>query len=372
MTQETFEIRLVTAPGLETVLAEEAREAGFAPQSVEPGGVHLQGTWSTVWAANLRLRGAARVLARIGGFRALHLAQLDKRARKFGWAEVFRKDRPIRIEASCKSSRIYHAGAVKQRIERALQEELGATISDEAEIRLLVRMENDFCSFSVDTSGAPLHQRGHKFAVGKAPMRETLAALFLRQAGFTGHETVVDPMCGSGTFILEAAERAAGLAPGRSRAFAFEQLASFDATTWAELKTEASPKAEPATGFYGSDRDSGVIRMAGQNAERAGVAQMTTFACHAVSDLNPPEGAPGLVICNPPYGARIGNKKALFGLYGALGEVLKTRFGGWRVGVVTSEAGLAKATGLGLKPAGPLVAHGGIKICLYAGAITEV
>ena len=146
---------------------------------------------------------------------------------------------------------------------------------------------------------------------------------------------VVDPMCGSGTFVIEAADIAAGLNPGRTRHFAFEKLATFDAAAWEAMKA-AAPSRVPAGMFFGSDRDAGAIRMAKQNAERAGVSAFTRFAQQSVSDLVPPEGPPGLVIVNPPYGTRIGDKKPLFALYGALGQVLKARFSGWRVGLVTT------------------------------------
>lgn len=131
-----------------------------------------------------------------------------------------------------KSSRIYHSAAAAQRIETAIREELGATIAADAELCIKARIDDDLCAISIDTSGESLHKRGHKQAIGKAPMRETLASLFLRQCGYDGTEAVVDPMCGSGTFVIEAAEIAAGLKPGRSRRFAFEQLAGFDQAAW--------------------------------------------------------------------------------------------------------------------------------------------
>ena len=363
MSGEAFEIFLAAPPGLEAVLADEARAAGFNVTGEVPGGVTVQGGWPEVWRANLVLRGAGRVLARVGGFRAMHLAQLDKRARKFPWGDVLRVDVPVKVEASCHASRIYHDKAAQQRVERALAEELGVTVDAKAGLRVMVRIEDDFCTFSVDTSGEPLHRRGHKEAVGKAPMRETLAALFLRQCGYDGSETVVDPMCGSGTFVIEAAEMAAGLHPGRSRRFAFEDLAGFDAEAWAEMKQVPSVGTE--TVFHGSDRDAGAVNSAAANAERAGVAAFTRFEQMAVSDRMAPDGPPGLVMVNPPYGGRIGNKKLLYALYGALGKTLKERFSGWRVGIVTSEGGLAKATGLTFKPGGAPVPHGGLKVKLY-------
>ncbi|KRW95819.1 RNA methyltransferase [Paracoccus sp. MKU1] len=359
-----MEIFLVATPGLEEPLAEEARALGWDAQ-VQPGGVTFTGGWPDVWRANLEIRGATRVLARIGAFRALHPAQLDKRARRFPWADWLRPDVPVRIEASSRKSRIYHAGAITQRIEAAIRDTLGAPIAEDAPVTLKIRIEDDLCTISLDTSGESLHRRGHKQAVGKAPMRETMAAMFLRQCGFDGREPVLDPMCGSGTFVIEAAEIAAGLRPGRLRRFAFEQLPGHDAQAWQAMRSAPVPPVPAQPRYHGSDRDPGAIRMSRENAARAGLDGWTSFENRAIGELQRPEGPPGLVIVNPPYGARIGNKGPLFGLHAAMGEVLRERFRGWRVGLVTSEAPLARATGLPFREPGTYVAHGGLKIRLW-------
>lgn len=363
-TPAPFEIFITTAPGLEPALCAEVAQAGFTDPVILPGGVTIQGGWPDVWRANLTLRGASRVLARIGSFRAMHLAQLDKRARKFAFGDVLRADIPVKVECTCKASRIYHAGAATQRIETALRETHGITVSGDAALILKTRIEDDLVTFSLDTSGDPLHKRGHKLGVGKAPMRENLAALFLRQCGYTGAEPVVDPMCGSGTFVIEAAEIAMGLLPGRTRSFAFETLSSFDPAAWAAMKAPGEGHT-PAARFYGSDRDAGAIKMSMDNAVRAGVGDHCTFTRHAVSDLQRPEGPPGLIIVNPPYGARIGERKLLFSVYGALGKTVMERFRGWRVGMVTTDAGLAKSSGLPFLPNADSVAHGGLRVTLH-------
>jgi len=359
-----FEIFLVVAPGLEAALRDEARAKGFKKATITKGGVTIRGIWRDVWRANLELRGATRVVARIAAFRASHLSELDKRARKVAWSEVLRADRPFSVEASCKGSKIYHSGAAEQRIERAIREELGAPFDPEADVCVRARIENDICTIGVDTSGDLLHKRGHKQAVNKAPMRETLAALFLQLCGYDGNEPVVDPMCGSGTFVIEAAEIAARLLPGRSRHFAFEDLATFDASGWQRLLDAQAP-IKPLHRFYGSDRDAGAIAMSRANAERAAVSGFTEFNQHAISDLVAPEGPLGLVIVNPPYGDRIGDKKRLDPLYRSLGQTLQARFTGWRVGIITNEARLATATGLPFHaPIGP-ISHGGLRVALY-------
>ncbi len=361
---EPFEIFLVCAPGVEELLCAETAEKGFASPMVSPGGVTIIGGWPEVWRANLELRGAVRVLARIGSFMAFHLAQLDKRARKFPWGDILHKDVPVKVQVTCKASKIYHAKAASQRIETALTENHGITLSPDAEMVVKVRIDDNQVTISLDTTGEALHVRGHKEAVGKAPMRENLAAMFLRQCAYDGREPVVDPMCGSGTFLIEAAEIGAGLQSGRSRSFAFEKLSSFDANAFEDMRRPASG-VDLSQRFYGSDRDSGAVRNAGANAQRAGVADWITFACHGAAEVRPPDGPPGLVIVNPPYGGRIGNKKLLYALYGSFGQTMLTHFKGWRVGLITSEPSLAKATGLPWKPQGPPVAHGGMKIWLW-------
>ncbi len=365
-----FEIFLVAAPGHEITLAEEAREKRFVAPHVVEGGVAVRGGWPEVWRANLELRGAGRVLARIGAFRALHLAQLDKRARRIAWADLLRPGTPFRVEATCRKSRIYHSGAAAQRVERAIADALGSAPSADAEIAIRVRLDDDLCTLAIDTSGEALYKRGFKAAVAKAPMRETLAAMFLRQCGFDGREPVLDPMCGSGTFVVEAAEISAGLAPGRARRFAFESLATFDPPAWQALGARAGPAAAvtAATRFHGSDHDPGAIRMSRANAERAGVSDLTDFRELTADAITPPDGPPGLVVVNPPYGARIGEAADLARHHRALGRALRERFHGWRVGLVTSEPSLAAATGLPWTAPSAPVSHGGLRVTLWQTA----
>jgi len=361
-----FEIFLATAPGLEGVLCDEVKANGFrAPKAVK-GGVTIEGRWHDVWRANLMIRGASRILARLGTFRTTELADIEKRARRLPWSTILRPGVPVRVEATATRSRIYHTGAIAERVGRAVCDAAGTTLSDTADLAIAARFENDVCTISIDTSGTLLHKRGFKEAVAKAPLRETLAALFLRQCGYGGTEPVLDPMCGSGTFVIEAAEIAAGLMPGRARRFAFEHLATFDEAAWTALKASKAAEARtPSVRACGSDRDAGAIAMSRANAERAGVAAFTEFHERTVSELTAPEGPPGLVIVNPPYGARIGDRKTLRPLYRALGRTLLEKFAGWRVGLVTADAALAKATDLPFLPPSAPVAHGGLRITLF-------
>ena len=364
----SFEIFLATTPGLEHALYDEVRGKGFKQATAIKGGVTIQGGWPEVWRANLWVRGAARVLARIVSFKVVHLSQLEARAAEIAWADILNPKYPFRVEVSCSKSRIYHSGAAAERIERAISHVLKIDPSPnaaiDAAITIMARIDHDICTISVDTSGVLLHKRGFRAAINKAPMRENMAALFLQQCGYRGTEPVFDPMCGSGTFVIEAAEIAARLNPGRSRDFAFEKLVTFDPLAWEKMR---SVTRQPATGirFYGSDRDAGAVKMSTENAARAGVEQIVEFKQQTISDMMPPTATPGLVIVNPPYGKRIGEKHKLTPLYQTLGRVLSERFSGWRVGVITADKDLAYATGLPFLPPAAPVQHGGLRVILF-------
>lgn len=360
----SFEIFLATAPGLENALYDEVRSKGFKQAKATAGGVTIQGGWPEVWRANLWIRGASRVLARIASFQVMHLSQLDVLAREVAWSDILRPKTPFRVEVVCSKSRIYHSDAAAERIIKAISETLKAPHSPDADITVMARIHRDICVISVDTSGELLHKRGYKESVNKAPMRENMAALFLQQCGYKGSEPVFDPMCGSGTFVIEAAEIAARLNPGRARHFAFEKFVNFDKEAWEKMRS-VQRQASSEFHFYGSDRDEGAIKMSIENATRAGVAGLAEFKHQTISDMTPPTPTAGLVILNPPYGTRIGGKKKLMPLYQTLGAVLRARFSGWRVGIITADAGLAKATGLPFLPQSAAVQHGGLRITLF-------
>lgn len=367
---DQMEVYCVSVPGFEAVLLDEVQQAGFSNARIDEIGVSFVGEWDDVWKANIMLRGATRVLVRVGSFRAMHLAQLDKRSRKFPWDIYLRPDVPIRVEATCRKSKIYHDKAAKQRFQKAISETIGCPIADDASVVVKVRIFDDLCTISIDSSGDGLHKRGHKEFVGKAPIRETMAALCLRACGYSGEQPVLDPMCGSGTFLIEAAEIAQGMFAGRERTFAFENLATADASRISYLKSLSPPATQANVQFYGSDRDAGAVKGAMENAERAGVAHLCQFSTHSVSDVVAPDGPAGIVMINPPYGTRISNKKALYALYSSIGKKLRQDFTGWKVGMVTSDPSLVSAMELGQPEQKIPFSHGGLKVALYQFKVT--
>lgn len=369
MRPEEFEIFITCVPGLEKELLNEVQEFAFKNSKLIFGGVQIVGDWKDVWRANFYLRGATKVLVRFASFRATHLAQLDKLSHKLNWENLLQYKKSFRVETVCRKSKIYHSGAASQRISKAISDKIDAKEDSSSDITIKTRILSDICTISLDSSGESLHKRGYKIATGKAPIRETLAALFLRKMKFDGSQVVYDPMCGSGTIIVEAAEIALGLPAGRQRSFAFMELPSFKKNEYKEL-TKCDLKKNKHK-FYGSDRDNGAILNSIKNAKKAGVEKLCQFETSSVSNVTPPTQEPGIVLVNPPYGKRVGDRRKLFALYKSLGQTLSLKFNDWRIGIITSDPGLAKATGLNFLNISSAVDNGGIKVKLYEAKINH-
>lgn len=365
---DKFEIFITTQLGLEHLLHDEIKKFEFTNPVLLVGGVSITGDWVDVWKANMYLRGATKVLARIGEFRAFHLAQLDKRARKFPWHITIPQGISIKAEVvTNRKNKIYHAGAAVERIERAISEEIGSKIAgsvSSADIVFKIRIIDNNVIISIDTSGDGLYKRGYKLATGKAPIRENIASLALYYCGYTGNEPVLDPMCGSGTFIIEAAEISRNLMPGRNRKFSFQNLNSYDEKLVDYFIKKWENKISEFT-FFGMDRNHNVVEHSIQNSKRAGIDDISNFKAQSIEKLSRPKGPEGLVIVNPPYGSRIGKKKDLFSLYRTFGEKMKNEFSGWRVGMITSDNALAQSTKLPLISSELAISNGGLKIHLY-------
>ncbi len=274
----------------------------------------------------------------------------------------------MEVRARARGSRLYHTGAVAERVRAGIAEVRDdRALGTGAPCIVLARLLGPRCVLSVDTSGALLHQRGYRLEGAAAPLRETLAAAFLRMAGYSGDESFVDPFCGSGTLAIEAALMATRRAPGLNRTFAAEAWPSLQADA-AALRAKAAARARPIpSGLHlcASDRDAGAVGATRRNAARAGLEGMLQAARRAISALEPPPGPPGLVLCNPPWGFRLATRGDLRDLYAALGAVCAARFKGWRVGVVTADPRLASATGLELSHRSPALESCGRRIRLY-------
>lgn len=354
------------APGCEELLARELQSIGVAG-AAEPGGVTVQGNDEALYAINLRSRIAGRVLLRLATFPAKTFGAIENGIQGIRFGGRLDKRAPLAVRVTCHRSKLYHTKAVAERVYGKLGAPAAAPShldeDDTPPPTLLVRIDQDQCTVSLDTSGAHLHKRGYRQAVAKAPMRETLAAALLAAAGYDGSTAFVDPMCGSGTFAIEAALIAARKAPGMNRRFAFEAWQSFDQAAFRKVR-DAARRAErrPPAPIAASDRDSGAIDAARANAGRAGVA--IDLGVRPFSQAEPPAPT-GLLLTNPPYGTRIGDTSRLRDLYAALGNLSRQAFAAWRFGFVTTDAQLARAAGEGFETPAPPMAHGGLKVRLY-------
>jgi putative N6-adenine-specific DNA methylase len=371
----------VTAPGLEPFAAAELGRLGLLETAsgtggITTGGVLFEGGLHAAYAANLHLRTASRVLLRLGEFRAVSFAELRKKAARLPWERCLAPGQPLSLHVTCHKSKLYHSDAVAERIAGAIADRLEKPAQllkseDDADAPaqlVVVRMANDICTVSADTSGALLHRRGYRLALAKAPLRETLAAGLLLAADWDGSAPLLDPFCGSGTIPIEAALLARGTPPGLGRRFAFMSWPTFDATGWQALCAALPPvKATGLPVIQASDRDAGAVEMAQANAARAGVADCIQFSRRAVSDIQPPDG-PGWVVTNPPYGVRASPDKDLRNLYARLGDVLRRGCPGWHFAMLCSDPALVRQTRLNVETSLPLV-NGGLPVRLSIGRI---
>lgn len=319
------------APGLEAAAAEELAEAGFDDVEATVGGVAFRGD---PLRANRVLAVPTRILLRVARFKARTFDQLVAGAVAVDWSPFG----GLTPDVTCRKSRLYHSGAVAER--------LGAVVPS-GPGTLYVRLMRDVCTLSIDTTGERLHRRGWRLENGPAPLRETLAAGILRLAGWRPGEAIYDPMCGSGTLLIEAACRAAGLWPGRLR--------GFDCERWAETAPVGRGEAV-ATVVAGGDRSAPAVEAARRNAARAGVE----VALDVIDAGRGTAPAPsGLVVCNPPYGRRARGA----GAYAVLGERLRHDLAGWRAAVLCPDEKKIAALGRPSKAAFPL-RNGGLRLSL--------
>ena len=375
-----MELFLSCLPGLEPLLAAELAELAIGKDEpkVLPGGVTLRGDLETLYRANLESGLASHVLVRIGTFQAKSFPELIQRTARLPWKRYLAAGQAFDVRASCKKSRLYHTSAIEERIARGIIQrlkktpELGTGQDEEGDEEQLpciqVRIVNDICTLSFDSSGEALHRRGYRRCGLKAPLREDLARALILASGWQPEELLVDPFMGSGTIPIEAASLARKLAPGRLRSFAFEQTALMDQALWTKVKAVAAQKeqARAPAPIHGSDRDAGAVAAAARNAERAGVLDDLELANASLSDsaglLAAREYRDGTaVVSNPPFGKRIRSGKGLLPLYQSFGRILSALPPSCKIAILAAERRLALATGIKLQTAF-LSEHGGLKV----------
>ncbi len=353
------------ALGLEEILEGEVAGLGVSGVERRQAAVTFSGTWEDVYRANWRLRTANRVLVELGTWHgaegeALAAGAGELVAGSRSWEgltaqSLFDPERGFSVRATSSRSRQrdtrWVALKVKDGIVDAQRRRFGRRASVERsdpDQQLRVRLLHDRATLLLDTSGDPLDRRGYRVVPGLAPVRENLAAALVLASGWDGRGPVVDPMCGSGTLLAEAAFWALGLAPGALRGgWAFEKLPQFDAGVWRRIRHEPIPSPGPAVRLYGVDFAPAAVRAAEENLTRAGLAEVATLRVGDAYAFEPPPG-PGLVVVNPPHGVRLERGEEAEDPWPRLGDLLKQRYKGWRAVVLAGGEGLGKT--LGLKP----------------------
>jgi len=374
----------VSAPGLETIVASELHQLGNCDVMPVAGGVNFSGDLAHLYDANLNLRTASRIVVRVDEFHASTFHELERRAKRIRWDEYLSPGSRAQFRVTCKKSKLYHSDAVAQRFSEAVAKQVKGVVvgaatkesaddgdvetDDSAPAQLFtVRLTHDNCVVSVDSSGALLHRRGYRQAIGKAPLRETLAAAMVIGSGWDGRSPFIDPMCGSGVISIEAALIARRIAPGIARTFVFQEWPNHDSGLWESVREKAQNCREVgATGaILASDRDDGVVKFAGSNAARAGVLEDIQIETKPVSAISPP-ATPGWIVTNPPYGVRVGDRGTLRNLYAQLGNVVREKAKGYTVALLSSDSMLESQLRLELEEVFR-TRNGGIPVRLLKG-----
>jgi putative N6-adenine-specific DNA methylase len=343
--------------GLETVLAQELN--GLGAERVEPtdGGVAFRGDLALCYRANLHSRIASRVLVQVLAGRYRNEADIYQAVHGVAWRGHFDASCTIRVNVSAIASPLRSLEFITLRIKDAICDRFRADVGarpsvDTAapDVRVHAFLEADRFTVYLDTSGEALFKRGYRHTAGEAPVRENLAAGLLLLSGWTPGTPLLDPMCGSGTLLIEAAEMSLGRAAGARRSFGFEKLRGFDRALWRAQLEQARQAARPATALpiWGSDVSIPALEHARQNLAHAGLSEAVALKQVNVLDCVAPAER-GVLVTNAPYGRRIGEDKALAALYPKLGDALKQRFAGWRACIFTADLRLPKL--IGLKPA---------------------
>lgn len=348
-----------TAKGLAPLLEVELKDMGIENTKPMNGGVAFDGSLEQGYQVCLWSRFASRVLLKLNEFKVMDSLDLYMGCSTIPWEEHFDVSNTFSIDFSGSNDEIRNTqfGALKikdaivDRFRKKFDQRPSVEKRD-ADIRINGRLWKNRATIYLDLSGSPLHLRGYRTIAGEAPLRETLAAAIVKRSGWKG-EVLLDPMCGSGTLIIEAAMMALNIAPGSLRQkFGFEKWKQHDDECWKTLKTSAQVYAKRAVNkcenrFYGSDLSKEMIAVARQNAQRAGVAELIEFSvADARKVLPPPELETGMIISNPPYGERLGGFSDTVTLYTELGSHFKEAFAGWNLAMFAMDTELLSCLGM--------------------------
>ncbi|MGP0129464.1 MAG: THUMP domain-containing class I SAM-dependent RNA methyltransferase [cyanobacterium endosymbiont of Rhopalodia musculus] len=343
------------ARGLEEIAAKELESLGAT--EVKPGfaGVRFHGNKELFYRVNLWSRIIFRILVPIQEIKSDNADQLYKNVYNIDWSKYLQAHQTFLVNCTGSNRNLNHTHFTALKIKNAIvdkQTECFNTRSNidvkNPDIIINAHINNDYCILSLDSSGRSLHRRGYRSAMGLAPLKETLAAALLDMANWDGNIPFLDPMCGSGVLPVEAALKGLNIAPGLYRnKFSFQNWLDFDSTIYSKIVKEAKKQqlAQLKAPIFGSDQDRDVIEQASINITACGLDKDIKLNQVQLEKIEAPTDK-GIIICNPPYGKRIGNSQQLAKLYKLLGDVLKQRFKGWNAYILTANKELSKQIGL--------------------------
>jgi putative N6-adenine-specific DNA methylase len=348
--------------GLETPLAAELAACGAREIRPTGGGAHFRGDLAVCYRANLESRIATRILWRVAEAPYCNEQDVYDAAHAVDWPSHFRVDRSIRVDVNAIRSPLRSLEFATLRIKDAACDRFRAAMGARPDVdtrtpdvRIHAFLDPRTITLYLDTSGEPLYKRGWRTRTGEAPLKENLAAGIIGLAGWRGDEPFLDPMCGGGTILLEAAAIALGIAPGSRREFGFERLEGFDAQLWRELRECANARENRGrpVAIFGAELYGAELAKAREAIEAAGLDRVVRLKQANLLELSPPAPA-GVMVANPPYGVRIGEDAELAAFYPRLGDALKARFAGWRCYFLTADLRLARLIGLKASKRTPL------------------
>ncbi|SCZ84859.1 THUMP domain-containing class I SAM-dependent RNA methyltransferase [Nitrosomonas mobilis] len=347
MTEHFF----ATCPrGLETVLAEELNRLNIAASKPLKGGVAFQGDWAACYRINLQSRIASRILWQVAKANYQNENTIYEITYALPWQDWFTSQHSIRVNLTAIKSPLRSLDFATLRIKDAICDqfrrnggERPSVDTANPDIRIHAFLEQNQLTLYLDTSGEALFKRGLRQSHGEAPLRENLAAGLLALSGWTPSIPLLDPMCGSGTLLLEAAQIACRIAPGSGRHFAFEKLSFFDAALWSQMRQAAIAQQQLPIfhDIYGSDLYGDALADAHNNLNHAGLTACVRLKQANVLEISAPAPS-GILLTNPPYGVRVGDAQSLLEFYPKLGDVLKRKFRDWRAYLFTADPMLAK------------------------------
>ena len=348
--------------GLEKPLSEELQALGAEGISATDGGVHFSGAGSLSYTINLHSRIASRVLWRVAKERYSNEQHIYDTVLTLPWADWFDVSRTIKINMTGIKSPLKSLDFATMKIKDAICDKFREACGErpsintqDPDIRIHAFLDDSWFTLYIDTSGDALFKRGVRQYVNIAPLRENLAAGILMLSGWKPGTPLLDPMCGSGTFLIEAAQMSLNIAPGIGRHFAFEKLHTFNEEKWQLMRNKAITAQKPVTPLpiYGSDLFGDALKAAKLNLENAGLAAAVTLKQANILEITSPADH-GVMVANLPYGERMGELDDMRELYPQLGDVFKQKFKGWNAYLLTADLAMPKSIRLSVSRKTPL------------------